>query len=487
MAVGKGDERPSGPIRYRRGDVIAIIGIVLTFILAVVIDTSVPRGYGAGFLFLTPLIISMYLRSQKATIAIALFTIPAIVLGFFVSTPGNLDASVFNRSASLVIVAIAAYLVVDRIKGERLVYDYAQRTEEGRQYLQGVIDTIPIPLLVYDADGNPEIINPPAQALWKGRPPQPRRETEVEICKLGTRERVTPDDYAISRSLRGAHIRDEQVDLFYPDGSRKTLLIFAAPITGTDGRLTGGVVAYLDITEIVVLKNELQRSNAELQQFANIASHDLKQPLTVIGSYLGLLQERYKGKELDEKAEGYIENAVKSSQHLADMVDSLLQLSRVSQEEANFRPTDMNKVMNQVENNLATLINETKAAVTHDHLPIVNAAPEQMVHLLQNLVSNGIKFRGKETPLVHVSAIRSAGCWQFSVQDNGIGIDPANKDELFKMFSRLHSQQEYEGTGIGLALVKRIAERHGGKVWFESEVGKGSTFFFTIPISQQPA
>ncbi len=240
-------------------------------------------------------------------------------------------------------------------------------------------------------------------------------------------------------------------------------------------------MAYLDITEIAELKNELQRSNADLQQFAYAASHDLRQPLATISSFMELLGDRYKGRVLDEKAERYIENAVNGSKYMAALIEDLLQYSQVSQGGEQHEPTDMNLSLEQVQRNLAASILSSGATITHDRLPVINAAPIQMVELLQNLIANAIKFRGKESPRVHVSAERKDGFWQFGVRDNGIGIDPAYKDKLFNMFSRLHSQQEYEGTGIGLALVKRIVERHGGEVWFDSEPGKGSTFYFTIP------
>jgi light-regulated signal transduction histidine kinase (bacteriophytochrome) len=225
---------------------------------------------------------------------------------------------------------------------------------------------------------------------------------------------------------------------------------------------------------------ELQRSNSELQEFAYAASHDLRQPLATVSAFMELLRDRYRGKVLDERAEKYIENAVNGSLHMAALISDLLQYARVSQDVEQRQPTDMNQVLDQVEKSLAAALFDSNAVVSHDFLPVVNAAPNQMGRLLQNLIANAIKFRGKEDPRVHVSAERKNGFWQFSVRDNGIGIDPQYADKLFKMFSRLHSQTDYEGTGIGLALVKRIAERHGGKAWFESEPGKGSTFFFTI-------
>ncbi len=208
------------------------------------------------------------------------------------------------------------------------------------------------------------------------------------------------------------------------------------------------------------MNEELDRSNTDLRQFAYMASHDLRQPLTTITAYLEILQERFRGKVMDEKAESFIEKAMDGSKHLNEMIDSLLQISRVSREEGPFEPTNMNLVLEQVERNLATSILESEAVITHDELPAINANPKQMVHVLQNLISNGIKFHGDETPRIHVSATNEKGFWQFSVRDNGIGIVNGQQDEIFRMFSRLHSQEEHEGAGIGLAIALRIVERH---------------------------
>ncbi|MBI0582465.1 MAG: hypothetical protein JET69_05555 [Methanomassiliicoccales archaeon] len=163
------------------------------------------------------------------------------------------------------------------------------------------------------------------------------------------------------------------------------------------------------------------------------------------------------------------------------MIDDLLAYSRVEVKERSFVPVDMNEVQSIVLKDLRVSIGESGAAVTHDALPTVLADQAQMILLLENLVGNAIKYRNVAAPQVHVSARRSDGEWTFAVQDNGIGIDPQHAEKLFKMFSRLHTRDEYEGTGMGLAISKKIVERHGGKIWFESAPGQGTTFFFTIP------
>ncbi len=205
----------------RRNVVIIIGAIVLSFLVATVLDVLVPKGFGIGFLYIVPIILSQYLRNRNVTIAIALLSIPAISLGFFISPPGDEAASIFNRATSLFLVLITTYFVIIRIKYEQLIFDYGKRAEEGRQYLLGVIDTAPIPLLVYDVKGTPMISNPPAQALWKGRPPQPSVEIAGEMYRSGTKERVGPENYAISRLLQGASISDEQVDIFFQMGAKR--------------------------------------------------------------------------------------------------------------------------------------------------------------------------------------------------------------------------------------------------------------------------
>jgi light-regulated signal transduction histidine kinase (bacteriophytochrome) len=225
---------------------------------------------------------------------------------------------------------------------------------------------------------------------------------------------------------------------------------------------------------------DLTRSNEELEQFAYVASHDLQEPLRMISSYLQLLDKRYKGK-IDKDADEFIFYAVDGAQRLQTMINDLLQYSRVKTRGKAFTTVDMNTVMNDVLNNLMVAIEESGTVVLSDPLPTVLADEAQMITLLQNLVGNAIKYRKPdEKPLVSVSAIDSGEEWIFAVKDNGIGIEPAYHDRIFRIFQRLNPRSEYEGTGMGLAIAKRIVDRHRGRIWLESELGKGSVFFFSI-------
>lgn len=221
-----------------------------------------------------------------------------------------------------------------------------------------------------------------------------------------------------------------------------------------------------------------KRKVAELEMFAYVASHDLQEPLRMITSYTQLLARRY-GEKLDADADEFIRFIVDGTLRMQALIRDLLEYSRVGSRELNFRATDCEQVLQQVLTDLKALQEETGAVVTHDPLPTVLADESQMTQLFQNLITNAIKFRGPEVPVVHLGAEPVSGGWRLSVRDNGIGIEPAYRERVFEAFQRLHSR-EYPGTGVGLAICQRIADRHGGRIWVESAPGRGSTFFFTL-------
>lgn len=261
--------------------------------------------------------------------------------------------------------------------------------------------------------------------------------------------------------------------------------------------INAGVISYLgepanlvfvrDITErkkagekLKQTMNELKRSKTELEQFINIAYHDLQEPLRMVTSYVQLLERRYKGK-LDEDADEFIGYAVDGIMHIHRLINDLLNYTLIGGQSKRFERVDCTEVINRAMNNLQAAIEESGAVITFDPLPIIRADDLQLVQLSQNLLSNAIKFRSEEPPRIHVSAEQKKNEWLFSVRDNGIGIDPKYAERIFTIFQRLHSRGKYPGTGIGLAICKKIVEKHGGRIWVESEPGKGATFRFTIP------
>jgi light-regulated signal transduction histidine kinase (bacteriophytochrome) len=225
---------------------------------------------------------------------------------------------------------------------------------------------------------------------------------------------------------------------------------------------------------------DLARSNAELEQFAYVASHDLQEPLRMVASFSQLLAKRYQGK-LDKDADEFIGFAVDGATRMQQLINDLLAYSRVGTRGKPPAPMDLNEVLGYAETNLNEAIRESGAVVTQGPLPIVDGDQVQMIQLFQNLIANAIKFRSRETPRIRVSAQTQGGDWLVSVQDNGIGIAPEHQERIFAVFQRLHGRSEYPGTGIGLALCKKIVERHGGRIWVDSIPGQGATFHFNLP------
>ena len=244
-------------------------------------------------------------------------------------------------------------------------------------------------------------------------------------------------------------------------------------------------MAIVDISERKKLEDELMRSNKELQQFAYVASHDLQEPLRTISSFTQLLEKRYHDK-LDKDADEFIEYVVEASQRMQQMILDLLEYSRVATKGSLFKEVDTNESLNRALFNLKGIIELNNAEITSDSLPNVIADENQITKVFQNLISNAIKFRKLEIPLeIHISVFKDdeRNEYVFSVADNGIGMDPQYADRIFTIFQKLHTLDEYQGSGIGLSIVKRIVERHGGKVWVKSALEHGSTFYFTIPTS----
>jgi len=236
--------------------------------------------------------------------------------------------------------------------------------------------------------------------------------------------------------------------------------------------------------ELKQTAQDLANSNVELERFAYVAAHDLKGPLLVVEGYINRLHRRYKDK-LDSDADSLIGNAIDGITRMRKLINDLLTYARVGTKTKDFEPINCNDIIKHTVTTLQTDIEKSGAIVTHDELPTILADDIQIDQLLQNLLGNSIKFRREEPPHVHISAEQKENKWIFSVCDNGIGIAPEDVDRIFEIFHRLHNTAEYPGTGIGLAICKKIVERHGGRIWVESERGKGSTFYFTIPIKKR--
>ena len=270
------------------------------------------------------------------------------------------------------------------------------------------------------------------------------------------------------------------------DGSEFPIEISLSPLEGPDGMSVTAAVR--DITErkratqlLAEKIVELRQSNEALEQFAHIASHDLQEPLRMVASYTQLLAKRYKGR-LDADADEFIEFAVDGTRRMKALIEDLLLYSRTGRGSLQLREVSTDLCLQEALNNLFTTIEESGAEVTHGELPIVSTIESQLIQVFQNLLGNAIKYRGGRRPEIHVSATQVDKEWIFAVRDNGIGIEAKYFDRIFLIFQRLHASNEYAGTGIGLAICKRTLQQQGGRIWAESEVGRGSTFKFTIPV-----
>lgn len=284
----------------------------------------------------------------------------------------------------------------------------------------------------------------------------------------------------VFQKMSEAYAQEKNYFLFQhrlASGESRYVEVYSTPLDLHGKRLLYSIVH--DITDRRKVEEELVRSNEDLQQFAYVASHDLQEPLRNVASCLQMLEKKYKS-NLDADADKLIHYAVESSVRMKALILDLLAYSRVGTRGAPFRPVDCERTLVQVMRNLAASISETGAMITYDPLPTISADGTQLLQVFQNLIGNGLKFRSGNQPVIHVSAVKDKNEWVFSVEDNGIGIQPQHLDRIFVIFQRLNKRSQYEGTGMGLAIVKKVVERHGGRVWVESEPGVGTTFYFTI-------
>jgi PAS domain S-box-containing protein len=354
-----------------------------------------------------------------------------------------------------------------------------------RRY-RGLLEAAPDAMVVVNQGGEIVLLNLQAEKKFGYRRDELLGQKVTNIIPVGFAERLIADELRSTEEALAQHIGTGiELTALRKDGSEFPIELMLSPLESDDGILVTSAIR--DITtrktaeaELLQKVVELNRSNEELQQFAYIASHDLQEPLRMVASYTTLLARRYKGR-LDTDADDFIAFAVDGAKRMQRLIQDLLTYSRVGSRAADFFRTSSEEALEQAVRNLRGALQESSGQVTHDALPVIMADEMQLVQLFQNLVGNAIKYRRGESPAVHVGALPcSDGKWLFSVRDNGIGIEPQYFQKIFGMFQRLHRREEFAGTGIGLAICKKIVERHGGAISVESIIGEGSTFRFQM-------
>lgn len=341
-----------------------------------------------------------------------------------------------------------------------------------------VLDTADDAIFIKDAEGRYVVVNSVLAMRIGISKEDLLAKTPMDVYPVELGAKIRENDL---QTLTTGRI-EENEDRMVTEEGKRVFLARKVPIRDEDGQIVGLLGISRDITERKRLEEELERSNADLEQFAYVASHDLQEPLRMVSSFVQLLARRSKGK-LDPDCEEFIGFAVDGAERMRVLIDDLLAYSRVGRQEIPADSVPCGAVFERVTTNLRAAIEESGAVLSHDRLPVVKGSEVLLGQLLQNLIANALKFQGQERPEVHVGVERADGEWLVSVRDNGIGIDPKHFERIFAVFQRLHGRSEYPGTGIGLAICKKIVERHGGQIWVQSSPGSGSTFFFTLPAA----
>lgn len=466
--------------------IIVLLCLLVTGIFA--LDLLTPVGVADGILYVTAVLMTPWLSNKRAPFIVAggctVLTILGVVLspGINVVYSGSIIAwnAVINRIYAIVILWATA----------GLSHQYCRKNEHSLR-LASIVESSDDAIIGQTLQGRITSWNKGAERIF-GYP-------EQEVLGKFMTILFPPDRFFEEPEILGKLQRGEKVVSFETirrrkDGTTLPVSVTISPLIDRWGKLVGASKILRDISKEAHMKNlmavqslvlarhaaELKHSNEDLEQFAYIASHDLQEPLRTIHGFTQLLDSRYRDR-LDDQGREFIGFVTDAASRMQTLIQDLLKYSRIQSQDFKTSPVDTEEVLTDILKHLLLTIEEKQATVTHDPLPTVQSDKGHFHHLLQNLLTNALKFVGPESPRIHISARESDSEWIFSIQDNGIGIEAEFNDRIFLPFKRLNNREEYPGTGIGLAICKKIVERRGGRIWVESEAGHGATFTFSLP------
>lgn len=465
--------------------------MAFAFALAVFsIDCLMPANGGLAMLYVLPMSVTLGSRRRELLISISLLSVLLTVVGFFVGVPRVAAADeLIQRGAALIAMGLIAWVgwqLVESVETtEQLRIDSCLRqvAEEAATFFRSMVDHVPIGISRTDLSGRFVYVNDEFCKMFGTSADELLGKTTNDVVPQFSTDRSGSINRRVLEQVR-PEVRIERITHGEVEQFMK---VIRTPVNDAQEQVIGVQAIWLDVTELQQAQNRLERyaqnlerSNVDLQQFAYVASHDLQEPLRAVSSYCQLIEKHYSG-QLDERAMRWLQFVVSGAQRMQTLVRDLLTYARVDNKAESWITVDSDSACRLAVENLSQAIKEAGAEVTVGKLPIVWADATQLEALFQNLIGNAVKFRGDRRPRVSIAAQRIGQDWQFAVRDNGIGIKPEFHERVFEIFKRVESHDRYSGTGIGLAICKRIVERYGGRIWVESQPGQGSTFFFTLP------
>lgn len=485
-------------------DVFLILLAILLSGIIFIIDIHVPLGVAMGVMYCIVILYSWLLPGRYASMYTAAICTILVIVGLSLSQDIRVNDSLvgINRIISIIAIWICATLVLVAKQGlsalkvahdnlEEKVYERTKELhikqaliEQSEKKYKGLIDSAPDAIVIVDKSGKIQLVNYQTEKMF-GYNKEELLDQKVELLipdKVKPHHHEHLQGYFGSPSTRNM---GSGMELYAAkkNGATFPVQISLSPVETEDGVLV--TAAIRDITK--QKKSEaaakkvaaLKAKGKEMEQFAYIASHDLREPLLTIKNYLNILMEDY-GHTFTDEAAHFTHSIMKAANRMEELITGLLDYSRLSQSKSR-KEIDCNEIITSLTEDLDRLIKYNHATIKAENLPTISAYPLELKLLFQNLIQNAIKFGKKDiNPVIEISSKPIDGGWQFSVRDNGIGIQDKHKDKIFTIFKKLHKKKEYEGTGIGLAHAKKISEIHNGDIWVESELGKGSTFYFTI-------